>query len=121
MKNTNLKFAFVILFIIGAIALILFLFSDNDRLKLKIAEIEGENKALKMENKKIIKDIAVLKDSISESNSLVTGILTIQGMLFQNLDSKDKELKKLQKEYEKATKHTANYNADSVRVYFSNL
>jgi DNA helicase IV len=121
MKNTNLKFAFVILFIIGAIALILFLFSDNDRLKLKIAEIEGQNKALKIENHKVKKDIETLKDSISEISSVVDGIMQIEGLLIQNLNQKDKELKNLQKEYEKATKHTANYNADSVRVYFSNL
>jgi DNA helicase IV len=121
MKNSNLKFVFVLLFIIGSIALMLFLFSDNDRLKLKIAEIEGQNKALKTENHKVKKDIETLKDSIFEIGSIVDGIMLIEGNLVQSLNQKDNELKNLQKKYEKATKHTSNYNADSVRVYFSNL
>jgi DNA helicase IV len=121
MKSPNAKFYFLLAVITGAILLTIFLFSDNDRLKLKIAEIEVENKALKTENQKVKKDIETLKDSISEINSMVEGIMQIEGLLVQNLNQKDKELKNLQKEYEKATKRTANYNADSIRVYFSNL
>jgi len=121
MKKDHLKFVFILLFIISAIIFILFLFSDNDRLKLKVAEVQGENKALKVQNNKIKKDIETLKDTIYEIGSSIEGIMQIEGQLVQNLNQKDKELKKLQKEYEKATKHTTNYNADSVRVYFSNL
>jgi predicted RNase H-like nuclease (RuvC/YqgF family) len=99
----------------------LFLFSDNDRLKLKIAEIEGNNKALRIENNKVKKDIEVLKDSISEISSVVDGIMKIEGLLIQNIRHKEKELNNLQKKYEKAISHTDNFNGDSIRVYFSNL
>jgi hypothetical protein len=121
MKKDHLKFLFILLFIIGGIIFILFLFSDNDRLKLKVAEVQGENKGLKIQNSNIRKDIETLKDSIIKIDLAINGIMEIEGQLVLNVNQKDKELKKLQKEYEKANNYTANYNADSVRVYFSNL
>jgi hypothetical protein len=121
MKKDKLKLLSILLLIIGGIIFILFLFSNNNGLKLKAAEINGENKALKIQNSNIRKDIETLKDSISEIDLAIDGIMEIETILVQNLNQKDIELKKLQKEYEKANNYTANYNADSVRVYFSNL
>ena len=42
-------------------------------------------------------------------------------MIMKQLGETQKELNQLKKEYEKATNHARNYNADSVRQYFSNL
>lgn len=121
MKHQTYKYAFLFLFIIGAIALILFLFSDNDKLKLKLAHLEGENKVLKTENRRINSHIKTLKDSIADANSSIQGIMLIETMIMKQLGETQDELKKLKKEYEKATNHSRNYNADSVRQYFSNL
>lgn len=121
MKHQTYKYAFLLLFVIGIIALILFLFSDNDKLKLKLAHLEGENKVLKTENHRINSHIKILKDSISDANSSIQGIVLIETMLVSQLNQTQKELNQLKKEYEKATNHARNYNADSVRVYFSNL
>lgn len=121
MKHQTYKYAFIFLFIIGAIALILFLFSNNDKLKLKLAHLEGENKVLKTENRRINSHIKILKDSIADANSSIQGIMLIETMIMQQLGETQKELNKLKKEYEKATNHARNYNADSVRLYFSNL
>lgn len=121
MKNQTAKYVFLFLFVIGAIALVLFLFSNNDKLKLKLAHVETENKVLKTENHRINSHIKILKDSISDANSSITGIMLIETMLMQQLGQKEKELNQLKKEYEKATNHARNYNADSVRIYFSNL
>lgn len=121
MKHQTYKYAFILLFIIGLIVLILFLFSDNDKLKLKLAHLEGENKVLKTENHRINSHIKILKDSIADANSSIQGIMLIEGMIMKQLGETQKELNQLKKEYEKATNHARNYNADSVRQYFSNL
>lgn len=121
MKNQTFKYAFLLLFVVGIVALVLFLFSDNDKLKLKIEHLQTENKVLKTENYRINTHIKILKDSIADANSSIQGIMLIETMIMQQLGETQKELNKLKKEYEKATNHSRNYNADSVRLYFSNL
>lgn len=121
MKNQTFKYAFLLLFVVGIVALVLFLFSDNDKLKLKIEHLQTENKVLKTENHRINSHIKILKDSIADANSSIQGIMLIETMIMQQLGETQKELNKLKKEYEKANNHSRNYNADSVRLYFSNL
>jgi hypothetical protein len=47
------------------------------------------------------------------------GILLIEANLVEQLGKTQKELEKLKKQYEKARSYSNNYNADSVRLYFS--
>ena len=119
MNQKNARIYFVLALTIAVIIFVLFLFSDNDGLKEKISVIQGENKVLKIENSRIKIHNNQLKDSILLGENTLMGILLIEANLVEQLGKTQKELEKLKKQYEKARSHSNNYNADSVRLYFS--
>ena len=119
MNQKNARIYFILALTIAVIIFLLFLFSDNDGLKEKISVIQGENKVLKIENSRIKIHNKQLKDSILLGENTLMGILLIEANLVEQLGKTQKELEKLKKQYEKARSHSNNYNADSVRLYFS--
>ena len=119
MNQKNARIYFILALTIAVIIFLLFLFSDNDGLKEKISVIQGENKVLKIENSRIKIHNKQLKDSILLGENTLMGILLIEANLVEQLGKTQKELEKLKKQYEKARSYSNNYNADSVRLYFS--
>jgi lipopolysaccharide export LptBFGC system permease protein LptF len=101
---------------------VLFMFSDyNSKLKQKITELETLNKVMKAENVKWANYNDSLILIIEKSNAELAYMKKRDEELYNKLQFLNTQITKLKDKYEKANNFTANYNADSVKQYFSNL
>jgi hypothetical protein len=119
--------SFIKIFSLPAILLlytlyVLFMFSNsNSKLHEKITELETLNKVMKQENVKWTKYNDSLLIIIKQSDAELIYMKKRDIELYNKLQSLNSQIIKLKEKYEKANNFTANYNADSVKQYFSNL
>jgi peptidoglycan hydrolase CwlO-like protein len=100
----------------------LFMFSNsNSKLNQKITELETLNKVMKVENEKWAKYNDSLILVIKDNDAKLENMQKRDAQLYNKLQSLNTQITNLKDKYEKANNFTANYNADSVRQYFSDL
>jgi len=119
-KEYNTAMVIVVLILVGLL-LTAALFYKGDRLKEKIAEMQGQNKELKKQNQQLESKIKQLNLTIDSSNKKLVILYEQDTQLHTEYESAQKSIKNLSTQYEKANTYSHNYNADSVRIYFSNL
>lgn len=117
-----IKIMFLPAILFSIILYVLFMFSDsNSKLKQKITELETLNKVMKAENVKWANYNDSLILIIEKSNAELAYMKKRDEELYNKLQFLNTQITKLKDKYEKANNFTANYNADSVKQYFSNL
>ena len=102
-----------------AVVTTLFLASQNSKLQAKISVLNGKNQALEEQNNVLKTDRQVLLDSIRNFELQIGGLMQLEHDLYIKNGELEKKIKNLKSKYETANNHTANYNADSIRRYFS--
>ena len=117
-KNMAISFL-----IIGAVIMFtLFALDYNGgRLDKKINELTDKNKILEERNAELIKNISVLQKRVELNNRKLDTLFLRETFIIRNYLSVEREIINLKKKYEKADTFSRNYNADSVRWYFSNF
>lgn len=117
-KNMAISFS-----IIGAVVLftIFALDYNGNRLDKKIVELTEKNKILEERNAELIKNIAVIQKRIELNNRKLDTLFLRERYLITNYLFVEREIINLKNKYEKANTFSRNYNADSVRWYFSNF
>ena len=115
-KNMAICFA-----IIGAVifSIIFALDYNGGRLNKKIGELTQKNKLLEERNAELIKNISVIQKRIEINNRKLDTLFLRESYLIRNYLFVEREIVNLKKKYEKADTFSRNYNADSVRWYFS--
>jgi uncharacterized membrane protein len=91
-------------------------------------EYDGNQESLRLENARLLNQIQIMNDS----NAIIVNELVEMQTEYSQLNIDNAELKikikdqkkiiqSLKEKYEKANHFSNNYNADSVRIYFSNI
>lgn len=117
-KNMAISFL-----IIGAVILftIFALDYNGNRLDKKINELTEKNKILEERNAELIKNINVLQKRVELNNRKLDTLFLRETFIIRNYLSVEREIVNLKKQYEKADTFSRNYDADSVRWYFTNF
>lgn len=121
MKKEHLKYLFYGLLAIAILIFFASLFSNNTQLKEKIKVFEGKNQMLEKENGSLKNENLRLKDSLKISKVSIEQLNEGEKELLKELQKVENELQTLKSKYAKNPRSTANFNADSIRLYFSNL
>ena len=100
---------------------VLFMGNTSSKLNQKITELETLNKVMKVENEKWAKYNDSLILVIKDNDAKLENMQKRDAQLYNKLQSLNTQITNLKDKYEKANNFTANYNADSVRQYFSDL
>jgi peptidoglycan hydrolase CwlO-like protein len=100
---------------------VLFMGNTSSKLNQKITELETLNKVMKVENEKWAKYNDSLILVIKDNDAKLENMQKRDAQLYNKLQSLNNQITNLKDKYEKANNFTANYNADSVRQYFSDL
>lgn len=110
----------VIIFFLGVLAFLALTY-NGDKLSQRISNLQGQNDKLKEQNKELQENIEELNLEI-EANNVKIELLQEEDNRLQSdyLATQDK-IKNIKPKYEKASRFAANYNADSIRRYFSDL
>lgn len=103
------------------LALTLFMTNNNTKLQSKISVLRGQNEILETQNRSLEKNLKALVDSIAKIDKSIQDLKGKEAKLAKENVELENNIKKLNKKYEKAINHSANYNADSIRGYFSNF
>lgn len=111
----------LILFALGLIILICFGIFDSGRIQSKLGELKGENKILLQNNEELKSNINKLLSNIEKTDSKIDSFYKIEQRLTNQYRTIQFNIKNLKPQYDKANNFTANYNADSIRLYFSKL
>lgn len=111
----------VAVLLLAGVLVVAALFYRGDRLKGKIAEMQGQNKELKKQNDLLQSQIKQLNLTIDSTNKKLVVLYEQDNQLHTEYEEAQKNITNLSIQYEKASTYSHNYNADSVRVYFSNL
>ena len=111
--------------ILATIAVFLFILytiaNTGNKTAQKIGELKGENKVLLQNNKEILGNINKLKSSIEASDKKIDSLYLVERKLASQYQIIQNSIKNLKTQYDKANNFSANYNADSIRIYFSKL
>lgn len=121
MKKEHLKYLFYGLLAFAILIFFASLFSNNTQLKEKIKVFEGKNQMLEKENGSLKIENLRLKDSLKISKVSIEQLNEGEKELLKELQKVENELQTLKSKYAKNPRSTANFNADSIRLYFSNL
>ena len=110
----------------GLLAAIVFLFAimltkSNTNLQAKISILEYKNQQLADSNKALEIQRAALRDSVKNADLRISFLESQDSSLKKQNKDLENSIKLTRKKYEKADTHTINYNADSIRRYFSDL
>lgn len=97
------------------------LFYNGNRISSKIAELKGQNDILKKNNELLFNKIQSIQDSIESTNENIQELNKIENQLSQQYEQIKNNINSLKSDYEKANDFAANYDADSIRWYFSNI
>lgn len=108
-------FLFVFCIIAGALLIIDGIRSNPDD------EYKTENQRLKEENKTIQEHIIKMQDSVALINQRIDSVIQRGNELTEKYKGLKTDIKNLKPQYDKAASHSINYNADSIRRYFSKL
>jgi len=100
---------------------VLFMGNTSSKLNQKITELETLNKVMKVENEKWAKYNDSLILVIKDNDAKLENMQKRDAQLYNKIQSLNTQITNLKDKYEKANNFTANYNADSVRQYFSDL
>ena len=110
----------------GLLAAIVFFFAimltkSNTKLQTKISILLYKNQQLEDSNKALQSQREALRDSIKNADVRISYLESQEGSLKKQNQDLENSIKLTRKKYEKADTHTINYNADSIRRYFSEL
>lgn len=119
-QNYNKALGFVLLLLLSLLAAAA-LFYRGDLLKQKIAEMQGQNKALKKQNEQLQLQINRLNLTIDSTNKKLVVLYDQDNQLKNEYESNKKSISNLSSQYEKTNTFSRNYNADSIRIYFTDL
>jgi len=100
---------------------VLFMGNTSSKLNQKITELETLNKVMKVENEKWAKYNDSLILVIKDNDAKLENMQKRDAQLYNKIQSLNTQITNLKDKYEKANNFTANYNADSVMQYFSDL
>ena len=119
-QNYNKALGFVLLLLLSLLAAAA-LFYRGDLLKQKIAEMQGQNKELKKQNEQLQLQINRLNLTIDSTNKKLVVLYDQDNQLKNEYESNKKSISNLSSQYEKTNTFSRNYNADSIRIYFTDL
>jgi len=110
----------------GLLAAIVFFFAimltkSNTKLQTKISILLYKNQQLEDSNKALQSQREALRDSIKNADVRISYLESQEGSLKKQNQDLENSIKLTRKKYEKADTHTINYNADSIKRYFSDL
>ena len=110
----------------GLLAAIVFFFAimltkSNTKLQTKISILLYKNQQLEDSNKALQSQREALRDSIKNADVRISYLESQEGSLKKQNQDLENLIKLTRKKYEKADTHTINYNADSIKRYFSDL
>jgi ribonuclease HII len=110
----------------GVLAAIVFFFAimltkSNTKLQTKISILLYKNQQLEDSNKALQSQREALRDSVKNADVRISYLESQEGSLKKQNQDLENSIKLTRKKYEKADTHTINYNADSIRRYFSEL
>ena len=110
----------------GVLAAIVFFFAimltkSNTKLQNKISILLYKNQQLEDSNKSLESQREALRDSVKNADVRISYLESQDGSLKKQNQDLQNSIKLTRKKYEKADTHTINYNADSIRRYFSEL
>ena len=110
----------------GVLAAIVFFFAimltkSNTKLQTKISILLYKNQQLEDSNKALQSQREALRDSVKNADVRISYLESQEGSLKKQNQDLENSIKLTRKKYEKADTHTINYNADSIRRYFSDL
>ena len=110
----------------GVLAAIVFFFAimltkSNTKLQNKISILLYKNQQLEDSNKALESQREALRDSVKNADVRISYLESQDGSLKKQNQDLQNSIKLTRKKYEKADTHTINYNADSIRRYFSEL
>lgn len=118
--NLRTKQILVVLAIIIAVILFLIaLFYTGNNLRVKMARLEGANMEISKQNKQLSDSILSQTSRIESLNKVIEQQTAIEERLKQATERINTQINQLNKKYEAANNFTVNYNADSIRRYFS--
>lgn len=120
-KKNTLPIMTIILWIL-AISLLFYIIISHGK------EYNGNEESLRLENARLLNQIQIMNDS----NAIIVNELVEMQTEYSQINIECAELKikikdqkkiiqSLKQKYEKANHFSNNYNADSVRIYFSNI
>jgi cell division protein FtsB len=97
------------------------LYYKGDRLTQKIAVMETKNETLQKENQNLLKKLREVELEIQATNIRLKILYETEKELQTQYEETQTQLKNLIPKYEKANRYSRNFNADSIRKYFSNF
>lgn len=100
---------------------VLFLVNNNTKLQAKISVLHGKNEILETELKDLKAQRGVIQDSLQKLETQIKNLEESEKKLSSKSKELEVKLKNIKSKYETANNHTANYNADSIRRYFSDF
>lgn len=112
-----------ILIIVAVIAVVLLffaaLFYAGKNLSVKMAKLEGANIEIEKQNKALLDSINMQQVRLEALNQTIAQQETREQRLQQATERINTQLYQLSKKYEAVNRFTINYNADSIRRYFT--
>jgi len=118
MKRISLTSVVILLL---AILTIFALYFNGNKLSERIANLQGQNQKLKEQNELLNNKISELKLKIDSSNQKIKVLERQDTKLETDYHKTQTQITNLKPSYDKADNYSRNYNADSIRIYFSNL
>jgi predicted nucleic acid-binding Zn-ribbon protein len=120
MKQTDFIRAGIVLFALIIILAWVTVY-NVDKINERVGALQGENTILKQNNQALKASIQTMQDSIAKYNTQISVLQLSDSRLQTESDRIKKSIKIIQNQYEKASTRANNFNADSMRRYFSNL
>ncbi len=93
----------------------------NREAKKRIQELNLQNKHLKKVNDSVLLEIVEYENDLIEADEMIKSLFENDYTLRQKVLILDSDLKILKSKYEKANKHSNNYNSADIKKYFSDL
>jgi uncharacterized protein YoxC len=117
-KNQFLLFLAVVF---AVIIMTIFVTKSMSSGKSKIDALAEQNKVLKQQNKELLDKNVVLLNKVDSVSTSVDRYAQLEKTMLNNYNQIKSSINNLKPKYEAAATFSNNFNADSIRQYFSNL
>lgn len=116
----SFKIAFALFVIFIGVLLSISAYEMGKRAE-QIDRLNQQNQLLKKTNDSLLLSVKRYEDTIAVANNKILALSNMEALLKLKAESLQLKINKLKPKYEKAGNYARNFNADSVRIYFSNL
>ena len=120
MKQTDFIKAGIVLFALIVVLAWVTVY-NVDKINEQIGKLQGENTILKQNNDSLKASIQSMQGSLQAVSNQIDSLYLTDAKLAKQSAQTKIIIQKLQPKYEKAANRANRFNADSIRVYFSNL